>query len=174
MWPLWIERPFTSLSSSPFPSSLHPFESTSKKVVVLGGAHHKFEYPSTPRQLWSFFSLNPLIRKNQFQYWNLFHLSLHNYWVFVNKVSLTAYLYWQLLDSGRINKLRSFFVVFFIRFGAFWIEWKQKQKVAVFWPKVVVAPHPPFVVLTTYALFDVAPPPVYANADYIFSSYFWP
>ena len=40
--------------------------------------------------------------------------------------------------SAQINRL----YCVFIRFKDFCIEWKQKQKVVVFWPKVVVG-HPP-------------------------------
>ena len=44
--------------------------------------------------------------------------------MFIQKVSLTAYL-WQLRERGRTHELKSNFT----RFGDFWIECKQKQKI---------------------------------------------
>ena len=50
---------------------------------------------------------------------------------------------------GQNTKIKSFFCGF-IRFGGFYIKSKQKQKVVVFWPKVVVRP---------YFMWYVPPPP---------------
>ena len=83
---------------------------TSKKVVVLGGAHHKAPLTPTPRHLLRdfIFSYGKII--DYFQNWKRFQSSLQNYRVFVQKVSLTAYL-WQLLNRDRTQKLKSSFVL---------------------------------------------------------------
>ena len=77
------------------------------------------------RQLWStatfFFLLtNHLIWKNNLSVQKkrrFLQLSLPNYWVFVQRVSLTAYL-WSLMCGDRTQKLDE---CAFTRFGIFWI-----------------------------------------------------
>ena len=62
-------------------------------------------------------------------------LSLQNYWVFVQKVSLTAYL-WPHLDRGRTHKLNSFYT-----FWRLLDRMDAKAKVVFFVAKVVVRPY---------------------------------
>jgi len=135
-----------------------------QKIIVLGGEHHNVE---DHRQVWSNYAFFVVGWIFFFQSWEFFNYSVQNSWVFVQKVSLTAYL-WQLLDQlddSLINlcvlpEHTNWFFCVFTHFGGSWFELKQKQKVVSFfyqklWSCSVHKPNLPLFWHRLLSLLDV-------------------